>query len=86
MAGPFGTDGELPAAALKIGAGQPFREIYTAAFKAGLYVVSAEDVVAVRCEAGGGAGRRHQPRRGRRWRMANGWWNRLHFSSSWAGH
>ena len=43
MAGPFGTDGEVPAAALKIGAGQPFREIYTAAFDAGLYVVSAEE-------------------------------------------
>jgi FAD/FMN-containing dehydrogenase len=39
MAGPFGIDGEVPAAALKIGSGQPFREIYTAAFDAGLYVV-----------------------------------------------
>lgn len=45
MAGPFGIDGEVPAAALKIGAGQPFREIYTAAFNADLYVVSAQDVI-----------------------------------------
>lgn len=39
MAGPFGVDGEVPQAALKFGAGQPFREVYQYVLDAGYYMV-----------------------------------------------
>ena len=39
LAGAFGWNGEKPKAALKVGSGQPFREIYTAAFKSKYFMV-----------------------------------------------
>lgn len=38
LGGHFGWNGEKPVAALKYGAGQPFREIYAAAFEHGVYI------------------------------------------------